>query len=320
MQECPQCRKLFDPVPTSGDFCPECADKIRDEFSLPALVERVRIRWFNRARRLALIVSRREQKQPEVASPAKESRTRVIMSFGTHQFIGTWGVAVTVPWLLAFGGNFLQIFGKTFPMRDWYWILTETGYFPLQIAFAMFLGWLLGCDLRRRSMLWVWVIPFAILCYAVAAIPTISPFLTPSTMQAGIGQSRLWHYFAPGCRSEHRCLDQIIITMPFYAGAAYSIGAFFAPKIPSNSGTAKAIRFGASLTVGLVYLAGATSLLIQAKQVQSLLRQSVPNGLGELRWLAVSYDLAPLLMGGCLIFFAEWLWRKREIPSEADSA
>src|ERR1700674_3158047 len=81
MQECPQCRKLFDPVPMSGDFCPDCTDTIRNEFSLPAIVERVRIRWLNRARRLALIVSRREQKQPDVASPAKESRTRIVLSF-----------------------------------------------------------------------------------------------------------------------------------------------------------------------------------------------------------------------------------------------
>src|ERR1700674_3885405 len=91
MQECPQCRKLFDPVPMSGDFCPDCTDTIRNEFSLPAIVERVR------ARGLALIVSRRKQKQPDVASPAKESRTRIVLSFAIHQFIGTWGVAVTVP-------------------------------------------------------------------------------------------------------------------------------------------------------------------------------------------------------------------------------
>jgi hypothetical protein len=319
MQECPQCGKLFDPVPTSGDFCQECGDAIRNDFGLPATLRRVWFRLQGAARRLRSIKSRRKEHQHEDASPAKESRTKIVLSFAVHQFIGTWGVGLAIGWLVAFGGDFLRLFGKGFPMRDSYWILTETGYFPLQIAFAMFLGWLLGRDLRRRSMLWVWVIPFAILCYAVATIPTISPFLTPSTMQAGIGQSRLWHYFAPGCRSEHRCLDQIIITMPFYAGAAYSIGAFLAPKIPSNSRTANAIRFWASLTVGLVYLAGATSVLIQAKQVQSLLRQSVPNGFGELRWLAVAYDIAPVALGGCLIFFAEWLWRKREIPSAADT-
>ena len=320
MQECPQCGKLFDPVPTSGDFCQECADAIRKDFGLPATLRRVWIRLQGPARWLHSIKSRRKEHQHEDASPAKESRIRIVLSFAVHQFIGTWGAGVAIGWLVAFGGDFLRLFGKVFPMRDSYWILTETGYFPLQIAFAMFLGWLLGRDLRRRSMLWVWVIPFAILCYAVAAIPTVSPSLTPPAMQAGGGQSRLWHYFGAGCRSEHRCLDQIIITMPFYAGTAYSIGAFLAPRIPSNSRLARAIRFWASLTVGLAYLAVATSLLIQAKHVQSLLRQSVPNGLGELRWLALSYDLVHVAAGGCLVFFADWLRRTREIHSAADIA
>jgi hypothetical protein len=320
MQECPQCRKLFGPVPTSGDFCPDCADAIRDEFGLPALLRRVWIQWQERARLLAVIVSRRKEKQPEVVSPAKESRTKIVLSFAIHQFIGTWGVGITVPWMVAFGFDFLRLFGRTFPMRDAYWISTETGYFPLQIAFAVFLGWLLGRDLRRKSMLWVWVIPFAILYYAVAAVPTISPFPIPSSFQAGIGQSRLWHYFAPGCRSEHRCLDQIIVIMPFYAGAAYSIGALLAPRIPAGSRLASTIRSWASLIVGLVFLAVATSLLIQAKQVQSLLRQSIPNGLGELRWLSLAYYFVPVAMGGCLIYFADWLRRRKEIHPAADIA
>jgi hypothetical protein len=320
MQECPQCRKLFDPVPTSGDFCPDCADAIRDNFGLPAMLRRVWIGWQEGAQRLAVIVSRRKEKQPEVVSPAKESRTRIVLSFVIHQFIGTWGVGITVPWMVAFGFEFLRLFGRTYPMRDSYWILTETGYFPLQIAFAIFLGWLLGRDLRRKSMLWVWVIPFAILCYAVAAVPTISPFPTPPALQAGVGQSRLWHYFAAGCRSEHRCLDQIIVIMPFYAGAAYSLGAFLAPRIPAGSRMASGIRFWASLVVGLVCLAGATSLLIQAKQVQALIRQTVPNGLGELQWLLLAYCLVPVAMGGCLIYFADWLRRRKEIHPATDLA
>jgi hypothetical protein len=319
MQECPQCGKPFDPVPTSGDFCQDCADAIRDDFGLQSILRRAWIRLQESARWLLSIKSRRKEYQREDASTAKQSRTKIVLSFAVHQFISTWGVGVTIGWLVAFGGDFLRLFGKGFPMRDSYWILTETGYFPLQIAFAMFLGWLLGRDLRRRSMLWVWVIPFAILCYAVVAIPTIAPWLTPSAMQAGIGQSRLWHYFASGCRAERRCLDQIIFTMPFYASVAYSIGALLAPRMPADSQTASTIRFWASLTIGLVYLAEATLLLVQAKQVQALLRQSVPNGLGEMRWFAVFYDLVPVAAGGCLIFFAEWLWRKREIPSAVNT-
>jgi hypothetical protein len=319
MQECTHCGKLFDPIPASGDFCQDCADSIRDDFGLHAMLHRIWIRWQENVRRLRSIGSQRKERQRQDTSPAQESRTSIALPFAIHQFIGTWGVGVTVPWMVAFGFDFLRPFGKTYSMRDSYWILTETGYFPLQIAFALFLGWLLGRDLRRKAMLWVWVIPFAILCYAVAAVPTISPFPIPSIFQAGIGQSRLWHYFALGCRSEHRCLDQIVVIMPVYASAAYSIGALLAPRMPASSRMASVIRFWASLIVGLFCLAGATSLLIQAKQLQSLIRQSVPNGLGELRWLLLTYELVPVAMGGWLIFFADWLRRRKENHSAADT-
>lgn len=318
MQECPQCGKSFDPGPASGDFCQDCADAIRDEFGLAAMFWRVWVRLTELARRLRPIKSRREEQEHEDATPAKASRTRIVLSFAVHQFIGTWGVGVTVPWLVAFGADCFRLFGKTFPMSSSTWILTETGFFPLQILFALFLGWLLGRDLRRRSMLWVWVIPFAILCYTVAAVQTLAPFPIPPTMQSGIGQSRLWHYFAPGCRSEYRCLDQVLVIMPFYAGTAYSIGALFAPRIPADSQTARAIRFWVSLIVGFFCLAGATSLLIQAKQIQSMLRQSIPNGLGELRWFLLAVELVPVAVGGCLIFFADWLRRTREIHSATE--
>jgi hypothetical protein len=41
MKECPHCRELFDPEPTSGEFYPDCADAIRDEFGLCALLQRM---------------------------------------------------------------------------------------------------------------------------------------------------------------------------------------------------------------------------------------------------------------------------------------
>lgn len=320
MQECPQCRKLFDPVPASGDFCPECADSIRDEFGLPTLFRAAWNRWLNRIRWLLQIISRRNRAKLKDVKPFKESRTGIILSFAAHQIISTWGVAVTVPWLVATGFDFIRLFGKTFPRQASYWILTETGFFPFQIAFALLLGWLLGSDLRRKSMLWVWVLPLAILGYAVAIVPTLTPFLAPPIMQAGINQSRLWHYFGWGCRPDRRCLDQILVTLPFYSAAAYSIGALLAPKMPSNYRTASAVRFWASLILGLVCLACAISLIIQAKHDQSLLRQSIPNGMGGLRWFVVCYELVPLAVGGLLLFFADWMRRKGETGTATDIA
>ena len=319
MLECPQCGKLFDAVPTSGDYCLDCADAIRDEGGLTAIFKRAWLRWLERAGRLCLIIAQRKARPLEDSSPAKESRIRIVLSFAVHQFIGTWGIALMVPWLVAFGADFLRLFGKTFPMHDSHWILTETGYFPLQIAFGMFLGWLLGRDLRRGAMVWVWVIPFGILCYAVATVPTISPFPIPSTLQAGISHSRLWHYFATGCVAEHRCLDQIVFTMPFYASAAYSIGALLASRMPKDSQLVRAIRFWASLTVGLFFIVGATTLVIEAMrpQAQELLRQSL-MGSGELRWFMLLYELVPVAAGGCLILFADWIRRKQQTDTAAN--
>jgi hypothetical protein len=305
MQECPQCGKLFDPVPTSGDFCSDCAEAIRDEGRLPALLQGVCIRWLERARRLHLIIARRKERQLEDASSPKQSRTRILLRFVVHQFIGTWGVVGTVAFLVFYTSAFFGLFGRAIPTRDIYWILNQTGYFPLQIGFALFLGWLLGRDLGRRLMLWVWVLPFLVLCYAVAAVPTFFPWGVPPSLQSGVGQSRLWHYFGPGCQSELRCGDQMMVTMHFYAAAAYSIGALLAPRVPEDYRLASAIRFCASLTVGLVLLVGTISMVIEIVQShgQTMLRQ-MPEGLESWRWLLLPVGLFPAIVGACLIDFA----------------
>jgi hypothetical protein len=77
-------------------------------------------------------------------------------------------------------------------------------------------------------MLWVWVIPLAILCYAVIAFE-------PKWKSVLVHESWLPHYFGWGCLPTDHCLDQLVITMPFYAAAAYSIGAWFALKHPKQA-------------------------------------------------------------------------------------
>jgi hypothetical protein len=80
-------------------------------------------------------------------------------------------------------------------------------------------------------MLWIWIIPLVILCYAVLEIRTVTPHWIPSSLQAGAGQSKLTHYFGFGCNPYNGlCLDQLILTMPFYASTFYSIGALLASK------------------------------------------------------------------------------------------
>ena len=108
-----------------------------------------------------------------------------------------------------------------------HWILTENPFYPVQIVAGLYFGWLLGRRLQHRSMLWIWVLPLAILAYAFATKPVHSPwasvFERPITFQ-----DRLSYYFGHGCQARARCLDQLLITMPFYASVAYSLGALLA--------------------------------------------------------------------------------------------
>jgi hypothetical protein len=71
-------------------------------------------------------------------------------------------------------------------------------------------------------MVWVWVIPGLILCYALVAAPNLSPDSASVLMHSDGMISR---YFGWACQPRNGCLDQLVITMPFYTAAAYSIGA-----------------------------------------------------------------------------------------------
>jgi hypothetical protein len=227
----------------------------------------------------------------------------VALRFFAHQLIATFFVMCMTPFLVLFGFETLRLFGMRYPMSDLYWVLTETGFFPVQVLFAFFLGWWLGRDPRREIMIWTWILPFVLLCYVVIAVPTVLPVAVPSAVQAGVGQSRLWHYFAPGCRLEYRCIDQIVVVLPFYAAAAYSIGAFFAPKLPGDGKRAMVFRLWAGMTFGLIFLGMAIIVVAEMLVAQNrlLLRQSVPGELWQWRWILLPLVLLPALVGAWMI-------------------
>lgn len=152
-------------------------------------------------------------------------RAKRVLVFLIHQFVGTWGIAFFAYFLGSSIFELPSVFGRTYSMRSLHWILTETPYFPVQISLGLYFGWLLGRRFKHRSMLWVWVIPALILCYAVVAVPTLTPQATSVLVQTG---GPLSHYFGWGCQPKDRCLDQLLITMPFYVATAYSIGAWLA--------------------------------------------------------------------------------------------
>ena len=171
---------------------------------------------------------------------SKKSRTKVLAAFVMHQFFGTWGVAFLAYFLGASIYDVFGFLGRTYSMRPLHWILTETPFFPVQIAVGLYSGWYLGRRLKHRSMLWVWVLPGSVLAYALIAMPNMTPLSSQMSVLAASG-GPLSHYFGWGCPAKDRCLDQLLITMPFYASIAYSVGARLglrhchSPRIGANS-------------------------------------------------------------------------------------
>ena len=195
------------------------------------------------------------------------SNTRPALMFVVHQVIVLWVVAVSAPILTASSINFLRLFGWQDARGAYDWILKANPYFPAHIALALLLGWMLGRSLLDRSMLWVWVFPTLLLGYALIAIPTLIPRIVPSAFQAGIGQSRLAHYFGWGCQYGDYCLDQSSFTRPFYASIAYSLTSLIAIKTWSRARRGASIQFLMLLVVGTLFLIAAVCDLVQSVRI-----------------------------------------------------
>lgn len=176
------------------------------------------------------------------------------VSFIVHQFIGTLGIDMFAGFLVAYGFDVLQLFGKQYPQKTMFWILTGTPYYPVQIGLGLLLGWSIGRRVQHRAILWVWILPLAYLTYALIAIPTLVPQLIPPEYQAGVGESRFKHYFGWGCGGVHPCFDQNAITVLFYIATAYSIGALLARKVPKRFRSNSPREVWRALTVALIFL------------------------------------------------------------------
>jgi hypothetical protein len=86
-----------------------------------------------------------------------------------------------------------------------------------------------------RSMLRVWIFPLAILAYAFEATPRLTPWASmlarPETVQARLSFCLGW-----GCQPRAGCIDQSVITRPFYASVAHSLGALLARNAYRKAG------------------------------------------------------------------------------------
>jgi hypothetical protein len=164
--------------------------------------------------------------------------------FAMHQVIVFWVVIASAGILAASIFNVLQLFGWLNAKASFNWLFHGIDYFPAFTMLALALGWLLGRSLRDPSMFWVWTFPTLLLVHALVEIPTITPQLVSPAFQAGVGQSRFFHYFGWGCRLGNYCLDQSCFTRPFYAGVAYSLAALAAMKTFKPPPTTPGSRFG----------------------------------------------------------------------------
>ncbi len=205
------------------------------------------------------------------------------LTFALHQFIGMYGIPHTAPLVFSLAFKLLSLFGRSYPQRTFYSLVSERPYFPVQIIFGLILGWLVGRALRHRSMLWVWVIPFAILCYSLVTATVLIP--TSVLARPGVIQSRFSHYFGSGCRPAEHCLDQLLITMPFYSSLAYFIGAVLARKTLGYASSQNRKHFLAVMLAGLIVLAAliidlAISIQRSGWQNTYLLFLVTPTGLG----------------------------------------
>lgn len=166
------------------------------------------------------------------AQPRPYPWVRVPVEFLIHQFVGTWGLFMTVPMALVF---FLELglhFGLKIYMTQIEWVLYGTPFFPLHVVIALIVGWVLGGTLRERSMLWVWVLPLVSLGTSHIGFPLI-----------GTGYSADYRFLAYSGDLEYswgrfgmHSLQQIVRIALLYIAAAYSVGgllAFRADPMPS---------------------------------------------------------------------------------------
>jgi hypothetical protein len=213
------------------------------------------------------------------------SLVKSTIAFGAHQFVGVYGIPFTAPLVFSLSFKLLYLLGHTYSKRNFYSVVSETPYFPVQIVFALILGWLLGRSLRHKSVFWVWVIPLAVMCYVffTAHMPLAEE--KSIFVSHGFVQSRLSHFFGWGCRPAARCFDQVLFTLPFYSSLAYSAGAFAGRKtVRSIPVSSRKLSLAVMLTGVTILFAIAVDLIVSVHltgwQRTYWLILATPAGLG----------------------------------------
>jgi hypothetical protein len=283
-------------------FCPECRAEFRPGFIRCAdcdvdLVQELPVELSGTEKTLQRTWSRRTERPTQDSNERfrTKSLTKSALTFGLHQFIGMYGIPYTAPLVFSLAFKFLFLFGHNYG-KTFFSIVSELPYFPVQIIFALILGWLLGRALRHRSIVWVWVLPMAILCYSLVTARVLIP--TSVFARPGVFHSRFSHYFGWGCQPAAHCLDQLLITMPFYSSLAYSVGAILARRL-ARSGHATSWKLFLA-----VMSAGSIIILSIAIDLITSLRQT---GWHSTYWLVLA---TPVGLGTYVLYVASTIRRQ----------
>jgi hypothetical protein len=157
--------------------------------------------------------------------PLARFSARSLGIFILHQFVGTYGTL----FLAAFASFSLQeslaLLHLHVSLRFVHWILTETPYFPIQIAVAFYLGWSVGRRLPHPKVTFVWILPLLVLIYVVATNSVLISEWSSVLNEPGIYRSRLAYYFVSPCNTYVQCMSRLLTVLPFYTAVAYSAGA-----------------------------------------------------------------------------------------------
>lgn len=210
------------------------------------------------------------------------SKTKFVLTLLMHEFIGTIGAILLAATLTAVVLDFPNPWGRTITRNDLFHAVTGFApYFPVQIAVALLLGWMLSDLIGHQSMSWIWVPPYAWLVLAFARLPDVAALSF---------QLRLSYFFGLGCRLEDYCIDQLVVTLPFYTSLAYSIGALLQHKIRLRSPANRRKVSTFVIAIGVIVLGDMLRTLIVDRTYFSGLRP---------RWAVWTALVLLLAVGGC---------------------
>ena len=155
-----------------------------------------------------------------------------VIRFLLHLIVSTIGVILLAA-LTTF--TITEALHPTFPTigsRSASWILTETPYFPAQIATGLLLGFQLGRSYHHKEMLWTWIVPAAL----VACLILFAPLRY--VVVSGVEITPMQHFFGWDCLPQNHCFEEVGCTLLLYSAGSYAIGALLARSIPRLKYTA----------------------------------------------------------------------------------